>query len=86
MTAKERERLERACKIAREAGMEGEQLLLIRLEDVEEYLKLEELTKDILTAMNCLDEMRRTLKAEVEDIRGYEETDSGKEPQNPESV
>ena len=67
MTAKERERLERACKIAREAGMEGEQLLLIRLEDVEEYLKLEELTKDILTAMDRLNGMRRALKAEVAD-------------------
>ena len=79
MNVEERERLERACRIAREAGMEGEQLLLIRLEDVEEYLKLEELTKDILTAMNCLDDMRKTLKAEVEDIRGCEEADSGEE-------
>ena len=65
MDAKERERLQRACAIAREAGMEGEQLLLIRLEDVEEYLKLEELTKDILMAMDRLNDIRKTLKAEV---------------------
>jgi hypothetical protein len=80
MTAKERERLERACRIAREAGMEGEQLLLIRLEDVEEYLKIEELTKDILTAMDRLNDMRRVLKAEVED--GKDKEDSGEEPED----
>ena len=77
MDAKERKRLERACQVAREAGMEGEQLLLIRLDHVEEYLKLEEITKDILTAMDRLNEMRRALKAEVTDgkDRGEEQED-----------
>ena len=77
MDTKERIRLERACQVAREAGMEGEQLLLIRLDHVEEYLKLEEITKDILTAMDRLNEMRRALKAEVTDgkDRGEEQED-----------
>ena len=83
MTLKERERLERACRIAREAGMEGEQLLLIRLEDVEEYLKLEELAKDILTALDKLNGMRRVLKAEVEDVK---KDNQGKESEDPEGT
>ena len=81
MTAKERERLQRACTIAREAGMEGEQLLLIRLEDVEEYLKLEELTKDILTAMDRLNDIRKTLKAEVGG--NGKDKNKGEEPKDP---
>lgn len=41
MDDKDREKLERACKICREWSTDDNQLLLIPLKNVEEYLELE---------------------------------------------
>ena len=65
MDPKERERLENCCRMCREINSPGEQLLLIKLEDVEECLKVDKMMRDILEVMNKFDDMRKTLRAEV---------------------
>ena len=69
MDPKERERLELACRVCRETGSGGDQLLLIRLEDVEEYLKLEKIFSEALRRLNhytmSVSDLKRMLNAEV---------------------
>lgn len=61
----ERERLKIACRACREMECAGEQLLLVKLEDVEELLRLDAMVNDILSITKKLDEMSHILKAEV---------------------
>lgn len=68
MDAKEREKLRNACEMCRkEFGTGGEQLILIKLEDVEEFLRLEEIAHKITDAFETIEDLRRILKAEVDD-------------------
>ena len=83
MDPKERERLENCCRMCREIGSKGEQLILIKLEDVEECLRIEKMMRDILEVMNRFDEMRKMLNAEVMGACEQKE-DSGEVESNPE--
>ena len=80
MDAKERERLENCCRMCREdMNCTGEQLLLIRLEDVEEYLRLEGAMRDMLSVMDRIEGLRKTLKSEVGEADGRKEDSGEKE-------
>lgn len=85
MTDQERTRLEKAVQICREAGMEGEQLLLIHLSEVEEYLRLEKLIRNMDQIFEALLEIRQMMQEEKagEEIAGEEE-DSGNGNGDPE--
>lgn len=83
MDPKERERLENCCRMCREIGSKGEQLILIKLEDVEECLRIEKMMRDILEVMNKFDDMRKMLNTEVMNECEPEEN-SGEIESNPE--
>lgn len=68
MDRNEREKLEHSCAVCREAGIEGDQLLLVRLDCVEEYLRLEKLARDIYEIVDKLDQMKKTLDMEVNGV------------------
>lgn len=67
MDTKERARMEKSCRLCREAGIDKDQWLLVKLEDVEDYLELDRLRTDILRILDKLDSLKKTLRAEVED-------------------
>lgn len=48
MTEIQRNRLKDGCDLCRKIGSGGDQLLLVRLEDVEELLQAEAILRDIL--------------------------------------
>ena len=58
MRQSERERLERSCNISKEMGIGGDQLLLVRLDDVEEFLQLDEIFRGAMDLLYKIKEYR----------------------------
>lgn len=67
MDTKERERLEGTVKLCQQTGANGEQFILVRMTDVEEYLKLEKMMRERIQISDQLDRMKTILYPEVSD-------------------
>ena len=67
MDTKERERLEETVRICKKTGADTEQFLIVRMRNVEEYLKLEKMMRDLFQISDQLYQMKTILYPEVSD-------------------